>query len=78
MDAVGFKIANNYREVVSIVEDGDIEVIDNLEDVSACATCQDCQFSIYTKANKTNELMCLQGNIPVHVNGICNLYVPVV
>lgn len=73
MNDVNFKVINNYREVISEgTEEDDTTVVDT------CASCQDCQFSIFTKANKVNELMCLEGDLPVHVNGICNLYVPVI
>lgn len=74
MDANTFKIANNYREVVTINDDENTDVLTD----DASKTCQDCTFSMFTKANRPNELMCLQANIPVHVNGVCNLYVPVI
>lgn len=56
-----FKITNNYTEQI----DNKLEVIN---------TCQDCQFSNHTNRCKTNELHCIQGDIIVSVNGICNLF----
>lgn len=41
-------------------------------------TCQDCLFSTYNKYLANNELHCVEGNMTVSANGVCNKFISVI